>query len=175
VWQVAGITPGEQVALLQAQGLPPERALRLVLTVPPLHARGQRERVRLASRLLFEDARWFWQVVESLHVYWGIHPWSLLGEPLPYQFHRQWCRELGGYGTPKGLRFCGHPGGQPTLPANLCASRIELDQLSLRELPKGWIVDELILLNCRHLRGSLADVTVLQDSTISGCPHFSRD
>jgi hypothetical protein len=110
--------------------------------------------------------------VESLQVYWGIHPWSLLGEPLPYQFHRQWCSELGGYGTPQGLRFSGLPGGQPRMPANLCASRIELDHLSLTRLPPGWIVDELVIRSCRSLRGSLADVTVLRESTILGCPHF---
>lgn len=172
VWELAGIPPEDQIRLLRAQGLTPERALRLALAVPPRSPRGQRARVRLGARLLFADPGRFWQVVESLSVYWGIHPWSLLAEPLPYDYQPTWCAELGGHGSTKGLRFCGAFGQQPRIPGGLCASRIELDQVALVRLPKDWIVDELVLRNCRKLRGSLAEVTVLTSAEIFGCPLF---
>jgi len=172
VWNLAGVPPEEQIRLLQAQGLQPERALRLALAVPSRSPMGQRERVRLGARLLFEDPRRFWQVVESLSVYWGIHPWSILGEPLPFAFHHAWCAELGCNGSRNGLVFCGAFGRQPRLPAFLCARRIELDQVGLVRLPEGWIVEDLVLRNCTRLRGGLGDVTVLHSTEISGCPLF---
>jgi hypothetical protein len=172
VWNLAGVPPEEQIRLLRTQGLQPERALRLALSVPPLSPRGQRERVRLGAQLLFGDPGRFWQVVESLSVYWGIHPWSIMGEPLPYDFHHAWCAELGCRGSRDGLVFSGAFGQRPRVPGFLCARRIELDQVALVRLPKGWIVEDLVLRNCTRLRGSLADVTVLHSTEIFGCPLF---
>ena len=161
VWDLAGVTPEEQVRLLRAQGLAAERALRLVLAVPPRSPRGQRQRVRLGAQLLSGDPGRFWLVVESLSVHWGIHPWSILAEPLPPGPYPTWCYDLGCHPTDGGLRFCGAFGQRPRVPDGLCARRIELDQVALHRLPRGWIVEDLVLRNCRSLRGSLDDVTVL--------------
>ena len=174
VWELTGIPPEEQIRLLRAQGLPPERALRLALAVPPRTPRGQRDRVRLGARLLFDEPARFWPVVEALEVYWGIHRWSILGEALPLRWHRAWCSDLGAQGSPRGLRFCGALGWRPTIPPNLCASRIEVDQVPIGRLPGGWIVEELSLSNCPYLRGSLADVVLLGRGTVHACPRFDH-
>jgi hypothetical protein len=170
---LAGLTPEEQIGSLRGLGLSAERALRLAMTVPPLTPQGHRERVSRAARFLHADPGRFWQVVESLQVYWGIHPWSILGESLPPSLERAWSSDLGGpQRSGDGLRFCGIFGNWMHLPEGLCASRIELDHHSLPRLPKGWVVDELSLKACPKLRGSLADLTVLKRITMTDCPHF---
>jgi len=172
-WDLAGLTPEEQIQFLRAQGLSAGRALRLAMAVPPLTPQGHRERVRRAAQLLNDDPGRFWQVVESLQVYWGIHPWSILGEPLPPSLEPAWLRDLGGPSpSRKGLRFCGVFGSWTHLPASLCASRIQLEHLPLPRLPRGWIVEELTLRKCPKLQGSLADITVLQAVTVTDCPRF---
>ncbi len=170
---LAGLAPEEQISSLRGFGLSAERALRLALAVPPLTPQGHRERVRRAAQFLNADPCRFWPVVESLQVYWGIHPWSILGEPLRPSLERAWASDLGGpQRSSKGLRFCGIFGSWAHLPAAICASRIELDHHSLPRLPNGWVVDELSLKTCPELRGSLADLTVLKGITVTDCPRF---
>ncbi len=171
-WALVGLSPEEQLQCLRAQGLTPERALRLALAVPPPTPRGQLARVRLGARLLAGAPGRFWPVVESLQVYWGIHPWSILGEPLPQAFRTSWTAHLGAPGSLGGLRFCGLLGGPRRLPPCLCTSRIQVDQHPLERLPEGWIVEDLVLSACPNLRGSLAEVTVLRSGTVSQCPKF---
>jgi len=172
LWELAGVGPEEQIQCLRAQGLAPERALRLALALPPRTPRGQLARVRLGARLLAAEPARFWPVVESLQVYWGIHPWSILGEPLPTDRWRSWNASLGGPGSLGGLRFCGLLGGPVRLPPGLCTGRLQVDQHPLVRLPPGWIVEDLVLCGCPNLRGSLAEVTVLRSSTVSRCPKF---
>lgn len=173
-WEFTGLSPEEQICSLQANGLTPGRALYLAMAVPPLTPEGHRERVRRAARFLMNDPKRFWPVVESLQVHWGIHPWSILGETLPYSYARAWFRELGGPGAylKDGLRLCGLFNSWERLPEGLCVSKLRLEHLPLVRIPHGWIVEELILEKCPNLRGSLADLAVLEKASVSGCPKF---
>lgn len=163
----------DQIQFLKAQGLTPERALRLVMSLPPSTPHGHLERVQRAGRLLNHDPARFWPVVESLSVYWKLHPWSILGEPLRKDCLRQWSQELSGPPTEKGLWFVGIFGRHKRLPSGICASRLVLDHFPhLHHLPAGWIVGDFVVRDCPKLEGGLGDLTVIRSSTIERCPHF---
>jgi len=145
-----------------------------VLALPPPTPQGQRERVRRAAMFMNQDPVQFWPMVEALQVYWGIHPWSVLGESLRGDLARSWGRELGCVWHGNGLRFVGVLGGERPLPPGLCVSRLLVDRFAhLRRLPPRLIVDRLELCHCPQLRGSLAEVSVLESWEVEGCPRFS--
>lgn len=173
---LAGIGLEEQIQLLKARGLTAERAFRLALALPPLSPRGHLERVSRAGRLLNQEPSRFWPVVESLRVYWGLHPWSILGEPLRKDLSRSWRAELGGPWDEDGLAFLGTLNRWKHLPPRICARRLTLSRFPhLRRLPDGWIVGDLVLKDCPSLEGSLADLAVLGSTSIEGCPRFQLD
>lgn len=173
---LAGVDLEDQIKFLRTRGLTAERALRLVMSLPAPTPQGHLARVRRAGRLLNQDPARFWPVVESLSVYWKLHPWSILGEPLRKDCARQWSQDLGGPWSEGCLCFVGIFGRHKRLPSGVCASRLVLDQFPyLRHLPEGWIVGDLVVRDCPRLEGSLADWTVLGSSTIERCPHFQSD
>lgn len=173
---LAGLSLEDQVQLLKLKGLPVERALRLVMSLPPLTPQGHLDRLRRAGQLLNQVPNRFWLVVESLSVYWNLHPWSILGEPLRHDFSREWSTELRGPWSRDGLWLVGHLGHRKPLPSGICARRLKVEGFPhLRRLPKGWIVGDLVLRDCPKLGGSLGDLSVLGSTTIERCPNFNCD
>lgn len=173
-WEVVGMSLEDQVERLQIAGLSRGRMVRLILSLPPPTPEGQRERVRRAARILRRYPDLFWPTVESLQVYWSIHPWSILGEPLRPGHRRAWAHELKGpIPTQDGLRFNGSMGDWEDLPDSLCASSVILTQHQLIQLPRGWIVDSLTVMDCPNLESHWGELHILKALSAINCPRFT--
>jgi len=174
VWEVVAMNVEDQIERLRSTGLPCGRVARLVLSTPPTTPEGQRERVRRAAKIIRQHPDLFWPIVESLQVYWGIHPWSILGEPPSPGLRRAWAHELQGpILTQDGLRFCGSMGDWGNLPEALCASSVILMQHMLPRIPRGWIVDNLVVMDCPNLESRWDDLHVLKALSVINCPRFT--
>lgn len=173
---LTGVDLEEQIRFLVSRGLTPERALRLVLALPPPVPAGHLARVRRAGQLVNHNPARFWPVVESLSVYWQLHPWSILGEPLRYDLSRGWAVDLGGPWPEKGLACLGSLNRYRSLPPRVCARRVLLIRFRQARLSlPGWVVGDLELIDCRRLEAMPEGMTLLGALTVEKCPRFQRE